>query len=94
MSDDKKEFVFKIHYFKDNGKWYTDCDYKYECRYIGEGHLISPYMNDVVSHIRGLRDSDGQGAMPGLSDRTAGWDGYITVQWGNSYPTLILPSKQ
>lgn len=84
---EKKKFVFHIDYFKESGKWYTSANYEYECATIHNGH---PYMDDVVTHIQGLRDFGGRDAMPGLS---GGWNGYITVRYSDSFPTLILAKK-
>jgi hypothetical protein len=87
----RRKFVFTINYFKDNGKWYSSYLYEYECAVIDSGNRDQPYINDVIAHIRGLRDSGGQGAMPGLHHQSEGWDGFIMVQHGDSFPTLILP---
>lgn len=75
----KQKFRFRLRYFKPSGKWYTDTLYEYECASIETtGPHQTPYMNDAVAHIRGLRDNGGQGAMPGLQSRT--WDGHIIVE--------------
>lgn len=85
----RMRFVFTIEYFKETGKWYTTTNYEWDCTVI-QG-TREPYMNDFVAHIRGLRDSGGQGAMPGLSSKDGGWSGYIVVHHDDGFPTLILP---
>lgn len=79
---DKKEYTFRIVYFKPNGKFYTDTNYIYRCDSV-KG---APYMYDIVSHIRGLRDS--QSTLPGLADGAV-WDGHITIDHPDGFPCLI-----
>lgn len=83
------EFEFDITYFKDTGKFYTSDKYKWTCAVVDNGGPeLTPYMNDIVVHVRGLRGSGSP--LPGLSGTH--WDGYIVVDYKDSYPTLILPS--
>ena len=84
---DKKEFEFKLTYFKPSGKYYTDVTFRREVRCIG----ATAYMHDAAAHVRGLRDSGGQGAMYGLSEATEGWDGFILLECADGYPCLIIP---
>ncbi len=89
---ERKLFQIGLRYFKPNGKWYTDTVFDYVTATI-EG-TDDPYMNDVVAHIRGLRDGGGQGALPGLHHNSEGWDGFIEVYWfPDGFPTLILPKS-
>lgn len=80
---ERKTFLFKIDYFKPNGKWYTEHAFEREVRSIGTG----PYMHDVTAYIRGLRDSGS--SLPGLS--STGWKGFIYVTCDDGFPCLILP---
>ena len=84
----KKTFAFRIVYFKPYGKFYTEVMSDIEVGVVGSG---SPYMDDVVSKIRGWRDSDDLGALPGLSG--AGWDGPILIDCEEGYPCLLMPGK-
>lgn len=88
---EKKTFKFRIVYFKPSGKYYTETTEEYEIRTCG-GVTNIPYMNDVVAKIRGLRDSGGQGSMPGLNSQSEGWDGLILIDCEQGFPCLILPS--
>lgn len=84
----KQEFDFSITYFKDTGKFYTDTLYRWVCATVGGTNPApTPYMNDIVAHIRGLRGSGSP--LPGLIGTD--WDGYIVVVHADGYPTLILP---
>lgn len=85
---DKREFDFRLTYFKPSGKYYTDTVYRWVCANIGGEKRSTPYMNDIVAHIRGLRDGNGQSALPGLSGM---WDGFILVDHPDGVPTLIVP---
>lgn len=74
-------FRFRVDYFKPSGKWYSDALFEREFRTCetpeGVGRDLA-YIYDVASHIRGLRDAGGQGAMPGLTG--SGWEGSILVR--------------
>lgn len=83
-------FKIKIQYFKNNGKFYTEAEFDFQQK---RGAKSSCYMPDVVSHIVGLRDKGGAGALPGLCDFTEGWPGYIIVNCDDGYPHLILAPK-
>lgn len=78
---DKKEFTFRIVYFKPNGKYYTDTNYKYVIATV-KG---APYMYDIVSHIRECRLTN---KLPGLADGAV-WDGHITIDHPDGFPCLI-----
>jgi hypothetical protein len=84
---DRKVFTIKIRYFKPSGKWYTDAEFTSEFRTI-DSMPDSPNMNDVAAYVRGVRDSGGQGSMPGLENH-GGWDGFILVDHPEAYPVLI-----
>lgn len=86
----KKKFKFHITYFKPSGKFYTSATEEREIRVCENTEV--PYMNDYCSRIRGLRDSQGQEGLPGLSG--SGWDGFILVNCEEGYPCLILPPKE
>ena len=87
-----RKFTIRVMYFKDNGKYYTEGEYEWKGRVVGDAHP-TVYMPDVVAQVRGWRDNGGQGALPGLNAETSGWDGYITVDCEEGYPWLILPPK-
>lgn len=89
----KKTFSFEVWYFKESGKFYTESNWETEVDALGpEGN--APYMQEAVARLRGLRDSGGQGAMPGLSQWTEGWAGPILLNHPEGYPCLILPPKE
>lgn len=86
--------IFKFHltYFKSSGKYYTDIEVDWECRTL-DNQPDTPYMYDVFSKVRGLRDNGGPGALPGLSGE--GWEGPILVDCEeNGVPGLILPGSR
>lgn len=90
----RASFEFKLTYFKDSGKYYTDALVTWDVRCICDDMPFSssmPNMNDVVAKVVGLRDDGGQGSMPGLSDQSAGWDGFILVECEQGFPCLIKP---
>jgi hypothetical protein len=62
-TDDKAEFLFTVWYFKPSGKFYTEASFRRVVRTCGPTR--GAYMHDAVAHVRGLRDSGGQGALPG-----------------------------
>lgn len=84
----KKEFTFNISYFKPSGKFYSDVKYTTTIKVCGNSSC--PYMPDIVDKIRGLRDTGGQDALPGLSGSR--WDGIILITCEEGYPCLILPN--
>jgi hypothetical protein len=83
-------FTIKLTYFKTSGKYYTSATFSRKFRTC-LNDTETPYMNDVASHVRGLRDSGGQDAMPGLSGE--GWEGYILIECDEGFPVLILPKN-
>ena len=85
----KATFTIEITYFKRSGKFYTTTTEGHEFRAIPTGNV---YMHDVAAWIRGLRDSGGPGAMPGLSGD--GWDGFILLDCDQGFPVLILPPTE
>lgn len=85
----KKEFLFYVTYFNMKGRPVLQTNFTYKCRFDSKGN---PNINDVASHIRGLRDSGGQGALYGLDDE--GWNGYIHVADICGKSCLILPGKE
>lgn len=90
---DKLEFSIKVTYFKSSGKYYTEDEFKRKFRYVGDKNNPTCYMNDVTAYIRGLRQCDGQGSLPGLAS-TGGWDGFILVECDKGVPCLIIPSDK
>jgi hypothetical protein len=86
-TDDKAEFLFTVWYFKPSGKFYTEASFRRVVRTCGPTR--GAYMHDAVAHVRGLRDSGGQGALPGLC--SGGWDGFILVNCEEGYLCLIPP---
>lgn len=86
------KYWFTIWYFKPNGKFYTETSVQWELKSIADTNC--PYMNDAVAKLRGLRDRGGQGAMPGLSAMTEGWDGPILIKGmgDTGFPCLIMPN--
>lgn len=93
VNSEKDWFTFKIVYFKPSGKFYTSQSINWEVRVIsnGPGHR-SPYMADAIDKLRGLRDSGGPGALPGLSKESDGWYGPILIDCEDGFPHLILPA--
>lgn len=83
----KQVFTFRVVYFKGSGKFYTETTMTREVRTDGAG---APYMPDVVAYLRGLRDCDGEGSLPGLSGTWA--EGFILVDCEQGYPCLIPPA--
>lgn len=86
---------YRVRYYTDRGRW------------VGSGHFdyvaarcdgACPHMPDVAAHLRGLRDSGGQDALPGpAAVRTGEWNGYMLVEvqhtkhsFGDS--VLVLPA--
>lgn len=88
-SQDVREFLIKIQYFKETGKFYTDAQVPMLLKNVGTEESPVPYMLSAVAKIRGLRDSGGQDSLPGLSG--SGWKGYILVDCEEGYPCLIIP---
>ena len=88
----KKTFRIILWYFKASGKFYAESSFEWHgAAIIGNGPEPTCYMNDVVSHVRGLRDGGERGAMPGLMG--SGWEGPILINCEQGYPCLLLPSK-
>lgn len=86
LSDDKKEFMFTITYYKSGGKFGYRCSTVWAVRYDkNSGH---PYMEDAFSKLRGLQAS--QSELPGLS--TTWNDGYITLDHIDGFPRLFFPT--
>jgi hypothetical protein len=85
----KKVTKFSVEYFKPSGKFYTEATFEWAADYVGE----TVVMHHAAAYIRGLRDSGGQGAMPGLSDQSEGWDGFIRINHPDGFPVLILPQQ-
>ena len=79
-------FEFSITYFKMGGKFYTSRKVSWEVPTSARG---GPYMPDVAAKVRGLRDTGGQAALPGLCGE--GWNGFILVDCEEGHPVLILP---
>ena len=74
--------MYEIHYFKPNGKYYTVATLEYG----GE-------LSHAVAKIRGLRDSGGRGALPGLIGE--GWDGPILIkQVKSGLLHILMPSER
>ncbi len=92
MEREKKEFTFEIWYFKANGKFYTGVTVSWPIRDLSDtpGHL-SACMNDAVAKLRGLRDTGGPNALPGLS--SSGWEGFIVINCEHGCPCLIRPNE-
>lgn len=90
---DKMEFTIKVTYFKPNGKYYTEAEFKKEFSSAGTKEHPTCYMNDVADYIRGVRQCEGQGSLPGLCS-TRGWDGFILVECEHGVPCLIIPEKK
>lgn len=88
MKTDKiPETKFKILYFKPNGKFYTDAEVSWKIQFC-EGNTTI-YMADACEKLRGLRDSGGPNALPGLCGE--GWKGFIMIDSEDGFPCLILP---
>lgn len=79
----KRAFKFEINYFKPSGKWYLSAEFEVMCEVIGNDQ---PYYNDATDYIRNCQKVGKP--LPGL---IGGWSGYITLQYQDSYPTLIVP---
>lgn len=91
---EKKQFRIEVTYFKTNGTYYTSYEFNREFRWSMGDVSALVNMNDVVAYIRGLRQSGGQGSMPGLDSQSSGWDGFILLDSPHGYPCLILPPKE
>lgn len=82
----KRKFFFLITYFKPTGKYYTSAVVEWEIRTcagmagIPGADTHHPYTQDAVAKLRGLRDTGGPGALPGLHYMSEGWDGPILIQ--------------
>lgn len=87
----KRVFTFKITYFKPSGKYYYSTEIEWEIHTTHLTNPSTPMMDDAVSKLKGLRDTGGQGAMPGFSDFASGWYGYILIDCVDGFPVLILP---
>lgn len=81
----RKDFVFRIVYFKETGKMYSEEKYTFNCRSLNGG---SPLMYELIDHIRDIRDAGAP--LPGL---TGSWKGPILVDHPNGFPHLIMPKK-
>jgi hypothetical protein len=92
VRSEKQEFEIEMYYFKRDGKFDGFARFKREFRVAGH-FKPNCFMPDVVAHVRGLRDSGGQGALYGRSIYDEGWDGYILVNCKEGYPVLILPNE-
>ena len=77
----RANFHFTIWYFKTSGKFYAEAKVIWNIRTVG---TAGPYMTDAVAKLRGLRDSGGQEALPGLSGE--GWDGCIVINCEDGFP--------
>lgn len=75
---EKRLFKFKIIYFKENGKYYTEALVEWEVRLIANSEGYLAYYHDAVAKLRGLRDNDGPEALPGLCGN--GWKGPILIE--------------
>lgn len=82
-----KEFTFEVTYFKKNGKFYTTAEYVTEIKTCNDDTEI-PYMYDIVSKIKELRDSGEQNVLPGLVGTK--WEGPILITCEKGYPCLII----
>jgi hypothetical protein len=60
----KNSFYFRISYFKDTGKFYTEEVVYWEVGCYKTNGKDTPYTPDVVAKVRGLRDCGGPGALP------------------------------
>ena len=78
----KKDFHFLITYFKESGKLYTSELVLWSISTLADGE--TPYLYDAVAKLRGLRDTGGQGALPGLAGE--GWRGPILIQHAKPFP--------
>lgn len=70
-------FWFLITYFKSTGKYYTEAAVQWEIRTVENSGRPMAYYQDAIAKVRGLRDTGGPGALPGLSGE--GWDGMILI---------------
>lgn len=88
-----KTFRFKLWYFKTTGKFYASgtADWEVRAHQVDKSLPATPHMPDAFAKVRGLRDTGGQGALPGLS---GGWDGPILVDCDDGYPGLIMPHQE
>jgi hypothetical protein len=97
-----RKFRFLITYFKDTGKYYTTALVTWHCKRLEpkdepdvgayaptetNEENGTPYIHDAVAKLRGLRDTGGPGALPGLCGD--GWDGPILIQ----IATLVNPGQ-
>lgn len=48
-----RKFTIRVVYFKDNGKYYTEDEYEWKGRIVGDAHP-TVYMPDVVAQVRGV----------------------------------------
>lgn len=92
---EKKPWKFHIEYFFRDGRFASEADVTWAIR--PDPNMASvAYMPDVVAKLRGLRDTGGLGALPGLLAYDEGWDGYIYVTCNDGYtgiPWLLLPHQ-
>lgn len=79
---------FKLIYFKESGKYYSEATVEWECRTFDGG----VYMPDVCSKVRQFRKRDqGNVPLPGLC---GGWDGPILIDTEFGVPCLIMPENK
>jgi len=94
-----------ITYFKPSGKSYTSHVIHWRGKSVDEEH-DQIYIHDIIDAVRGWRDSNETGKLPGLAGR--GWDGPIYIQqarlrkgreksnspddyYGDGVPHILMP---
>lgn len=80
----KRKFTFQVMYFKPSGKWYSTAEFDLEVTALE--HSGTAYMDDVVQHLKKMRDRTIEGPMPGL---TGLWWGPMVVNCEQGFPVLI-----
>jgi hypothetical protein len=85
----KQPFTFTVWYFRESGKFYCGGVFNFDATDCGPPGNPSAYMQDVVDHLKELREKELP--MPGLRGV---WYSAIVVNCEEGHPVLInaLPS--
>ena len=74
----RRRLALELEYYDQKGNLFNRVHYTYtHCKV--SGHTGRPIMNNAYAHIRGLIESGGQCALPGLEDAVADKVCYIRV---------------
>ncbi len=85
--EDRQTFIFRLCYFKTNGKFYSSANISLEVQALGE-EVKQPYMNDATAWVQ--KKLNIKAKLPGLSGT---WDGYILVDCEQGFPCLMIPQS-